>query len=63
MTEATEAKARIIIERVTDQLNDNLAALLMIAKRDGCTVVISIMPNQDTAVVDFQPPKRKIKLN
>jgi hypothetical protein len=63
MTEATEAKAKVIIQRISAQLDDHLAALLRLAGRDGCTVVINITPDHNTAIVDFQPPKKRIRLN
>lgn len=63
MAEATEAKAKIIIERITAQLHDHLPALLCLAERSGCTVVINILPDHNQAQVDFQPPKKRIRLN
>ena len=62
MTEAAEAKARVLIEQTNRQLETNLPALLSLADGSGCTIVINILPGHNTATIDFQPPKRKIKL-
>ena len=62
MTEATEAKAKAIIDSVNLQLNEHLLALLSLAGNSGCSVVINIAPGHKKAVIDFRPPKKQIKL-